>query len=331
MGDSMRRRDLIALLSGAAIAMPRAARAQPPTIRVIGFLSSRSPGESAALTAAVRQGLGQSGYIEGKNLTIEYRWAEGHYDRLPTLASDLVSRGVAVIVAGGGAVSASAAKGATSSIPIVFVSGADPVKYGLVSSLGRPGGNATGVTMFVGELSLKRLQLLRELVPQAPLIGVLINQNSLEADAQSKNMQAAASSIGQPIQIAYAGSDAEFDVVLATLAQSRVRALLIDNDPFYDSKRDRLVALAARYKIPTIYVWRDSVAAGGLVSYGASLVDSYRQAGDYAGKILNGAKPADLPVMQPTKFELVINLKTAKALGLTIPPSVLARADEVIQ
>jgi ABC-type uncharacterized transport system substrate-binding protein len=331
MGDSMRRRDLIALLSGAAIAMPRAARAQPPTIRVIGFLSSRSPGESAALTVAARQGLGQSGYIEGKNLTIEYRWAEGHYDRLPTLASDLVSRGVAVIVAGGGAVSASAAKGATSSIPIVFVSGADPVKYGLVSSLGRPGGNATGVTMFVGELSLKRLQLLRELVPQAPLIGVLINQNSLEADAQSKNMQAAASSIGQPIQIAYAGSDAEFDVALATLAQSRVRALLIDNDPFYDSKRDRLVALAARYKIPTIYVWRDSVAAGGLVSYGASLVDSYRQAGDYAGKILNGAKPADLPVMQPTKFELVINLKTAKALGLTIPPSVLARADEVIQ
>jgi putative ABC transport system substrate-binding protein len=327
----MRRRDFIAVLGGAVIVIPHAARAQQPAMRVIGFLSSRSPGESATLTAAVRQGLGQSGYIESKNLTIEYRWAEGHYDRLATLASDLVSRRVAVIVAGGGAVSASAAKGATSSIPIVFVSGADPVKYGLVSSLGRPGGNATGVTMFVGELSLKRLQLLRELVPQAQLIGVLINQNSLEADAQSKNMQAAAGAIGQKIQVTYAGSDGEFDAAFATLAQSRARALLIDNDPFYDSKRDRLVALAARYKIPTIHVWRDSVAAGGLVSYGASLVDSYRQAGDYAGKILNGAKPADLPVMQPTKFELVINLKTAKALGLTIPPSVLVRADQIIE
>jgi putative ABC transport system substrate-binding protein len=280
--------------------------------------------------AAVRQGLGQSGYVEGRNLTIEYRWAEGHYDRLAGLASDLVSRQVAVIIAGGGAVSASAAKGATSSIPIVFVSGADPVKYGLVSSLGRPAGNATGVTMFVGELSLKRLQLLRELVPQAELIGVLINQNSLEAAAQSENIHAAAGTMRQQIQIAYAGSDGEFDVAFATLARSRARALLIDNDPFYDSKRDKLVALAAKYKLPTIYVWRDSVAAGGLMSYGASLVDSYRQAGDYAGKILNGAKPADLPVMQPTKFELVINMRTAKALGLTIPPTLLARADEMI-
>jgi putative tryptophan/tyrosine transport system substrate-binding protein len=325
------KRVAVTLLAVALLAAPLSAEAEQAAMRVIGFLSSRSPGESGALTAAVRQGLGQSGYIEGQNLTIEYRWAEGHYDRLATLASDLVSRRVAVIVAGGGAVSATAAKGATSSIPIVFVSGADPVKYGLVSSLGRPGGNATGVTMFVGELSLKRLQLLRELVPQAKLIGVLINQNSLEADAQSKNMQAAAGAIGQQIQITYAGSDGEFDAAFATLVKSRARALLIDNDPFYDSKRDRLVALAARYKIPTIYVWRDSVAAGGLLSYGASLVDSYRQAGDYAGKILNGAKPADLPVEQPTKFELVINLKTAKALGVTIPPSVLLRADEVIQ
>jgi putative ABC transport system substrate-binding protein len=327
----MNRRDLIALLGGAAIAIPCDARGQHSAMRVIGFLSSRSPDESAALMEAVRKGLGQSGYIEGQNLTIEYRWAEGHYDRLAALASDLVHRGVSVIVAGGGAVSASAAKGATSSIPIVFVSGADPVKYGLVSSLGRPGGNATGVTMFVGELSLKRLQLLRELLPQAKLIGVLINQNSLEADAQSKNMKAAAGLTGQQIQITYAGSEGEFDAAFATLAQSGARALLIDNDPFYDSKRDRLVALAAKYKLPTIYVWRDSVAAGGLMSYGASLADSYRQAGDYAGKILNGAKPADLPVIQPTKFELVINLKTAKALDLTIPQSLFVRADEVIQ
>ena len=234
-------------------------------------------------------------------------------------------------VAGGGAVSANAAKGATSNIPIVFVSGADPVKYGLVTNLGRPGGNATGVTMFVGELSLKRLELLRELMPHVGLIGVLINHKSLEADAQSKNMQAAANSIRQKIRIVNAGSEDEFGPAFARLSQSRVGALLIDNDPFYDSKRDKLVALAASYKIPTIYVWRDSVVAGGLVSYGASLVDSYRQVGNYAGKILNGAKPGDLPVLQPTKFELVINLKTAKALGLTIPPSLLQRADEVIE
>jgi putative ABC transport system substrate-binding protein len=322
---------LTVILAVGLLAAPLAAHAQQPAMRVIGFLSSRSPDESAALVEAVRRGLGETGHVDGKNLTIEYRWAEGHYDRLPALASDLVSRKVAVIVAGGGAVSANAAKGATSNIPIVFVSGADPVRYGLVANLGRPGGNATGVTMFVGELSLKRLELLRELVPHVGLIGVLINHKSLEADAQSKNMQAAADSIRQKIRIVNAGSEEEFGPAFAKLSQSRVGALLIDNDPFYDSKRDKLVALAARYKIPTIYVWRDSVVAGGLVSYGASLVDSYRQVGNYAGKILNGSKPGDLPVLQPIKFELVINLKTAKALGLTIPQSLLGRADEIIQ
>jgi putative ABC transport system substrate-binding protein len=326
----MRRRTFLAMVSGSLLTVPLAAQAQQ-AMRVIGFLSSRSSDESAALMEAVRRGLGETGYVEGKNLTIEYRWAEGRYDRLAVLASELASRKVAVIVAGGGAVSANAAKGATSQIPIVFVSGADPVKYGLVTSLSRPGGNATGVTMFVGELSLKRLELLRELVPHVGLIGVLINHKSLEADAQSKNMQAAANSISQKIRIVNAGSEDEFDPAFARLSQSRVGALLIDNDPFYDSKRDKLVALAARYKIPTIYVWRDSVVAGGLVSYGASLVDSYRQVGNYAGKILNGAKPGDLPVLQPTKFELVINLKTAKALGLTIPASLLQRADQVIE
>jgi putative tryptophan/tyrosine transport system substrate-binding protein len=321
---------LAAALALSVVGALFAAHAQQRAVPVIGFLSSRSSDESAALVAAVRRGLGETGYVEGKNLTIEYRWAEGRYDRLAALASDLASRKVAVIVAGGGAVSANAAKGATSYIPIVFVSGADPVKYGLVTSLGRPGGNATGVTMFVGELSLKRLELLRELVPHVGVIGVLINHKSLEADTQSKNMQAAANSIRQKIHIVNAGSEDEFDPAFARLSQSRVGALLIDNDPFYDSKRDKLVALAASYKIPTIYVWRDSVVAGGLVSYGASLVDSYRQVGNYAGKILNGAKPGDLPVLQPTKFELVINLKTAKALGLTIPRSLLAQADEVI-
>jgi putative ABC transport system substrate-binding protein len=319
------------ILAVGLLAAPLAAHAQQPAVPVIGFLSSRSSDESAALMAAVRRGLAETGYVEGKNLTIEYRWAEGRYDRLAALASDLASRKVAVIVAGGGAVSANAAKGATSNIPIVFVSGADPVKYGLVTNLGRPGGNATGVTMFVGELSLKRLELLRELVPRVGLIGVLINHKSLEADAQSKNMQAAADSIRQKIRIVNAGREDEFDSAFARLSQSRVGALLIDNDPFYDSKRDKLVALAARYKIPTIYVWRDSVVAGGLVSYGASLVDSYRQVGNYTGKILNGAKPGDLPVLQPIKFELVINLKTATALGLTIPQSLLGRADEIIQ
>jgi putative tryptophan/tyrosine transport system substrate-binding protein len=257
--------------------------------------------------------------------------ADGHYDRLPVLASDLARRKVALIIAGGGAVSADAAKRSTSTIPIVFVSGADPVKYGLVTSLGRPGGNATGVTMFVGELSLKRLELLRELLPHVGLIGVLINHQSLEADAQSKHMQAAADVLKQKIRIVNAGSEDELDSAFAALSQSRVGALLIDNDPFYDSKRDDLVALAARYRIPTICVWRDSVVAGGLVSYGASLVESYRQVGIYAGRILNGAKPGELPVLQPAKFELVINLKTAKALGLTIPPTVLARADEIIE
>jgi putative tryptophan/tyrosine transport system substrate-binding protein len=322
---------LIVILALGLFAATLVAHAQQPAMRVIGFLSSRSSDESAALMAAVRRGLGETGYVEGKNLTIEYQWAEGHYDRLAALASDLARRNVAVIVAGGGAVSASAAKGATSSIPIVFVSGADPVTYGLVTNLARPGGNATGVTMFVGELSLKRLELLRELVPHVGLIGVLINHKSLEAGAQSKNMRAAANSIGQKIRIVNAGSEDEFAPAFAKLSQSRVGALLIDNDPFYDSKRDKLVALAASHKIPTIYVWRDSVVAGGLMSYGASLVDSYRQAGNYAGKILNGAKPGDLPVLQPAKFELVINLKTAKALGLAIPPLLQMRADEVIE
>jgi putative ABC transport system substrate-binding protein len=326
----MRRRDFTVGIASTALSWPLVARAEA-AIRTVGFMSSRSADESASLVSAVRKGLQQSGFVEGRNIKVEYRWADGHYDRLEGLAQDLVQRNVAVIIAGGGAVSARAAKAATKTIPIAFVSGADPVKYGLVSSLSRPGGNATGVTMLVGELDTKRLELLRELIHEAALIAVLINPNSPEAAAQSDDMRAAAQAINQEIVILTAGRQQEFEIAFAELAKSKAEALLVANDPFFDSQRNRLVSLAAQSKVPTIWEWRPYVEAGGLMSYGADLSDMYRQAGVYAGRMLKGERPEDLPVERPIKIELLINMRAAHDIGLAIPQTLLYRADEVIE
>jgi len=299
---------------------------------VIGYLSNGSPGDSAPALAlaAFRQGLGEAGYAEGQNVAIEYRWAEFQNDRLSALAADLVSRKVDVIVTSGGESCAFAAKTATSTIPIVSVFGGDPVATGLVASLARPGSNLTGVTILTADLMPKRLELLSDLVPQAGIFGLLVNQNS-RPEQIIRDVQEAARAKGVHLQILKAGAEGEFATAFASLVQSRAGALLVANDPFFFSRRDQLVALAARYAIPAIYEWREFTVAGGLISYGTSRAGMYRQVGIYAGKILKGAKPADLPVEQPTKFELVVNLKTAKALGLTVSPSILARADEVIE
>jgi putative tryptophan/tyrosine transport system substrate-binding protein len=284
------------------------------------------------LVAAFRAGLQTGhGYVEGQNVNIEYRWAEGQYGRLPELAIDLVRRGVVVLVATGGEPSALAAKAATSTIPIVFSIGGDPVKLGLVASLGRPGGNSTGVSLLTTAPEGKRLGLLKELAPGAGVSGVLINPNSPAAEAQVRALQEAASAIGRQIQIANAGNDPELAAAFATLVQQRATALLVTADPFFDTRRDRIVALAGRFKLPAIYQFRDYAVAGGLMSYGISITDGYRQVGVYTGQILKGAKPADLPVQQPTKFELVINLKTANALGVKISDNLLSIADEVIE
>jgi putative tryptophan/tyrosine transport system substrate-binding protein len=326
----MRRRELMLVLGGALTAA-RGLREQQKAMPVIGFLGVASPGPYAPFVTALRQGLSETGYVEGQNLAIEYRWAEGHYDRLPALAADLVGRRVDVIATTGGGSSARAAKSATSTIPIVFTTGGDPVESGLVASLARPGGNLTGVSMMFTELMPKRLELISELVPQAAVIALLVNPNNAGDEPMIRDVQEAAQAKGVQLQILKAGAEGDFETAFASLARLRAGALIVSPDPFFGSRREQLVTLASRHAVPAIYEWRKFTAAGGLISYGPSVQAAFRQAGIYAGRILKGEKPADLPVQQPTTFELVVNLKTAKALGLTVPPSILARADEVIE
>jgi putative ABC transport system substrate-binding protein len=326
----MKRREFITLLGGTAATWPLVARAQQPGMPVIGFLNSVSPAPFARMVAGFQQGLREAGYVEGQNVAVEYRWAEGQNDRLPVLAADLVGRQVAVIAATGGPAPVLAAKAATSSIPIVFVSGADPVKAGLVASLNRPGGNITGVSPLLSALGSKRLELLHLLVPKAAVIGVLVNPN-YDADAQVRDVQTAADTIGVQVKVLPATSIEEIDKAFATASQQVVAALFVANDPYLDSQRDQIIALAARAAIPAMYYTRSYTAAGGLISYGANVAEAYRQAGIYTGKILKGAKPAELPVLQPTNFKLIINRKTANALGLEVPAQLLALADEVIE
>ena len=325
----MKRRDFIALLGGAA-AWPLAARAQQKAMPVIGVLSSTSPGTLAASLAAFRQGLSETGYVEGQNLAIEYRWAEGRYDRLPALA-DLVSRKVDLIVASGALPSALAAKNATSTIPIVFTGVGDPVGVGLVASLARPGGNLTGFDLMSTELMPKRFELLSELVPEARAMALLVNPNYANTERIIREVQEAARGRGVQLHILKAGTESEIDGAFALLVELHAGALLVGADPFFNRQREQLVTLASRHSVPASYEFRESAAAGGLISYGSNPTAISRQVGLYVGRILKGEKPADLPVQQPTTFELVVNLKTAKALGLTVPPSILARADEVIE
>jgi putative tryptophan/tyrosine transport system substrate-binding protein len=327
----MRRREFIEFASGVAIAWPFAARAQQKAMPVIGYLASSSAGPSVPVVYAFHQGLGETGYVEGQNVVIEYSWAEGHYDRLPALAADLVGRKVDLIIASGSTPSALAAKNATSTIPIVFTGVNNPVERGLVASLARPGGNATGLSILFVDLMPKRLELLSELVPQAKVIALLVNPTNTADEDTVRDVQEAARAKDLQSPILKAATTSEIDAAFATLVQQHADALVVGDDPFFGSRLEQLVALASRHAIPAIYWRREFAAAGGLISYGPSLIDSYRQAGIYAGRVLKGEKPADLPVQQPTKFELVVNLKTAKALALTVPQSILAQADEVIE
>jgi putative ABC transport system substrate-binding protein len=327
----MQRRKFITLIGGAAAAWSLAARAQQPEVPVVGWLNAKSPDDTAHLVAAFRRGLGEAGFIEGQNVMIEYRWALGQYDRLPAMAAELVRRPVTVLASAGGEPAALAAKAATSTIPIVFIIGGDPVKQGLAASFNRPGGNSTGISVLTSTLEPKRLGLLRELVPRAETIGVLMNPNYPQFESQLRDVQEAAHAINLQIHVLRASTDREIDAAFETVAQRRIPALSVAADPFFDTRRDKLVVLAARHAVPTMYHFREFAAAGGLVSYGFDNSDAYRLLGVYTGRMLKGAKPADLPVLQPTKFELVINLKTAKAIGLTIPEAFLLRADEVIE
>lgn len=326
----MRRREFVALIGGAMAAWPVTARGQHKATPVIGILGSGSPNDSRVSMDAFRQALSEAGYVEGRNLVIEYRWAEGNYDRLPALAADLVGRKVDLIMASSPP-AAQAAKGATSTIPIVFRGGADPVGTGLVASLAHPGGNLTGVSFVPDELASKRLELLCDLVPKAQVIALLTNPYNATAERASRDVEDAARRKGLQLHILKAGSDSEIDTAFASLSQLHADALVVAADPFLSGRRERIVPLASRHEIPAIYAWREFAQIGGLMSYGSSLVAAYRLVGVYAVKVLKGAKPSDLPVEQPTKYELVINFKSARALGLTVPPSLLARADEVIE
>ena len=327
----MKRREFIASAGAAAVGWPFASRAQQ-AVPVIGFLSTESPGQFAHIVVAFRRGLNETGFVEHRNVGIEYRWAEGRYDRLPALAAELASQRVAVIVATGGTVAGQAAKRATATIPIVVVIGDDPVRVGLVASVNRPGGNITGVMILSTLLAAKRLELLRDMLPKANVIGALINpSNSTSASSQLKDLETAARTIGMDLRIVNASNERDLDAGFATLAQQHVDALIVSTDPYYNSRREQIVGLAARHAIPATYAFREFADAGGLISYGTSCAHAYRQAGVYVGRILKGEKPAELPVLQPTTLELIINLKAAKALGLNVPPTLIARADEVIE
>jgi putative tryptophan/tyrosine transport system substrate-binding protein len=325
----MKRREFIALLSGAAI-WPLVTRAQRNAMSIIGYLSIETYRPEALRLAGFRRGLNESGYVEGQNVRIEYRWAEGQFDRLPALAIDLVRREVAVIATPGSNAAATAAKAATTTIPIVFSVGGDPVEDGLVASLNRPGGNATGVCSLSSLFVAKMLTVLRDAVPRVDIVGLLVNPNGPVAGSYTKEVQSAADAVGQKLLIVRASAESDFEMAFTTLIQGGAGALLLPSDGLFNDRRDRIVALAASHKIPAIYPFREYVSAGGLMSYGPSLPDIDRQVGVYVGRILNGERPADLPVVQPTKFELVINLKSAKALGLTVPPILLAQADDVL-
>lgn len=327
----MKRRNFIGL-AGSVAAWPLVARAQRPSMPVVGFLGATSPEGYATFVGGFQRGLKEAGFVDGDNVATIYRWAEGQYDRLPGLAAELVSRRVSVIVATGGLPSSLAAKQATETIPIVFTLGSDPVKFGLVSSLNRPNGNITGVTLLAYLLDAKRVELMHELVPDASVVALLANPNSpAQAEAQYADVEAAVQKFGQQLVILKAGTDSEIDSAIAGVAEKKATVLLVSADPLFLSRRDQLVALVTRHAIPSIYEFRQFAEAGGLMSYGINLVDAFRQAGIYVGKILGGAKPADLPVLQPVKFELVINLKTAKTLGLTVPNTMLVAADQVIE
>jgi putative ABC transport system substrate-binding protein len=327
----MRRREFITLLGGATVAWPLAARAQQPAMPVIGFLNGASPAELGPRVDAFRDGLAEMGYAEGRSVAIEYRWGLGQYERLPEMAIDLVRHRVAAIAATGGVPSVRAAKAATFEIPIVFTMGADPVAFGLVASLNRPGGNVTGITLISGEIVSKRIAVLRDLLPGAKVLGVLMNSTTPSSEAESVAAERTAHTLGWQVKVLRVGKELDFDTAFQPLVRERVDALLVTTDPIFESQRHRIVALAAQHAVPTIYALREYAVAGGLMSYGASINDVYRQAGSYVGRVLKGEKPSDLPVIQTSKFELLINLKTAKTLGIAVPAAVLALADEVIE
>jgi putative tryptophan/tyrosine transport system substrate-binding protein len=328
--DQLKRREFITLLGGAA-AWPLTARAQQPATPVVGYLSGRSRDADTPFTTAFRKGLNDTGYVDGRNVAIEYRWADGQYDRLPALAADLVRRQVAAIAAAGGSSPALAAKAMTSTIPIVFQTGDDPVEAGLVASLNRPGGNITGVTSLNAEVVPKRLELLHELVPTATIIALLVNSTNPNAETQSRGVQAAARTLGVQLHVMHASTERDLDMVFANLAPLRAGGLVISSDPFFAGRSEQLAALSVRDAVPTIFQYQEFAAAGGLMSYGGRLTDTYHQVGVYTGRVLKGERPADLPVQQSTNVELIINVKTARALGITVPLALLTRADEVIE